>query len=182
MKTKLAIMLVLLSLSGVAAAQTTVSIEDVSVPPGGTVVVPIMINNVTDAGSAQIDLTYDKNVVNVISVTDGQFDVPISNINNAIGVTTIGAFQTVSAGLNGNVRLADVTLKAVGSAGDTSSLTLSITTLKTVGPPQVDIPASPDNGVFTITQVTAVPTLMPAGLILLIGMLALLAIGKIRRK
>jgi adhesin/invasin len=142
-------------LSPAAAAATTVSIQDVTVLPGGSATIPIMITDVTDVGVAAIEFSFNPSVVHVTAVTDSQFDVCDPTINNVSGEFEIAGVQFWSSGLNGNVRLANVTLKAVGAAGQSSPLNLTINELKTVGPPSQNIPADVDDGTFTITGVAA---------------------------
>jgi hypothetical protein len=142
-------------LSPAAAAATTVSIQDVTVLPGGSATIPIMITDVTDVGVAAIEFSFNPSVVHVTAVTDSQFDVCDPTIDNVTGEFEIAGVQFWSSGLNGNVRLANVTLKAVGTAGQSSPLNLTINELKTVGPPSQNIPADVDDGTFTITGVAA---------------------------
>ena len=132
-----------------------VDIEDARAPPGGNATTPIMIYNVTNLGSAMINLTFNASVVHVTNVSGGDFDSgPIGNIDNSAGVARIGAFQIYSPGLNGDVKLCDVELLAVGSVDEISPLDLEIEELKDATPEGNDIPAIVDPGLFTIAEVT----------------------------
>jgi hypothetical protein len=92
-------------------SETEVSIEDASAPQGGTVTVPINITGVENMCGANIWLNYNKDIVIVDSVSDGDL-VPLTyNINNTAGVTKI-TWDTTS-GETGDFVFADVTLKAV---------------------------------------------------------------------
>ncbi|HIC92398.1 MAG TPA: hypothetical protein EYP21_10145, partial [Syntrophaceae bacterium] len=128
----------------------------VQLAPGANTTVPIMINNITDpngVGSATIELYYNPSVVHVTNVANGDFDLVIQNINNTIGVTSIGASK-FGAGLTGSANIANVTLQAVGIEGERSPLNISILLLKNATPQQGDIPANPVNGTFFIIDQT----------------------------
>ena len=134
----------------------TISIPDCSAPPGENVTVSIMIDNVTNAGVCEINLTYNASVVHVLSVTNSQFDMLIPTIDNPAGLTVIGTMQMLSPGLTGeHIRLCDVELQAVGNPAETSPLNISITTLKEAGAVEIPIPATPINGTFQIPDETA---------------------------
>ena len=59
---------ILLFITSSAVGATTLSIGDGSALPNNTDVVPIMINDVTDAGAIQLILVYDPTVVQAINV------------------------------------------------------------------------------------------------------------------
>jgi hypothetical protein len=89
--------------------ETEVSIEDASAPQGGTVTVPINIVDVENMCGANIWLNYNKDVVIVDSVSDGDL-VPLThNIDNTAGVTKM-TWDTTS-GMTGGFVFAYVTLK-----------------------------------------------------------------------
>jgi hypothetical protein len=152
--TSVVIMFLILSLlpmlSPVSAAATTISIEDITVLPGESATVPIMITDVTNVGVASIMFSYDPSVVHVTAVTDSEFDVCDPTINNDTGEFLIAGVQMMSDGLNGNVRLANVTLNAVGFAGQSSPLNIAIDELVTAEASPQDILADVDNGTFII--------------------------------
>jgi hypothetical protein len=152
-----AVLSLLIVLSPTAAAATTISVQDVTVLPGGSATIPIMITDVTDVGVAAIEFSYNPSVVHVTAVTDSQFDVCDPTIDNVTGEFEIAGVQFWSPGLNGNARLANVTLKAVGTSGQSSPLSITINELKTVGPPSQNIPADVDDGTFTIQADTTAP-------------------------
>jgi hypothetical protein len=103
---------------------TEVSIENASAPQGGTVTVPINITGVANMCGANIWLNYNKDVVIVDSVSDGDL-VPLTHsIDNTAGVTKI-TWDTTS-GMTGDFVFAYVTLKAVGNQGDTSLLDIDV--------------------------------------------------------
>ena len=135
-------------------AEIIISIGDARALYGENVTIPILMSNITNVGIADISLSYNQSVVHVISVTDSDFDVTDSTIDNSSGLTRIGALQTISQGLNGVVRVANVTLKAVGSGGDSCTLNLTINELKEASPGEITIPATTYNGTFTIVEIT----------------------------
>ena len=147
------------------SAQTVmgrVSIGDMSAQPGGVVTTAITISDVTNLGVAEINLRYDSSVVHVLTVSNGDFDTgAISNVDNSAGVARIGAFQMQSEGLNGEVKLCEVELKAVGVAGASSKLKIEILELKDATPQGNEIPASGEEGLFTITMAGAAQTSSP---------------------
>ena len=123
-----------------------VSIEDTSAPPGGTVTVPINIADVENMCGANIWLNYNKNVVIVDSVSDGDI-VPLTySIDNTAGVTKM-VWDTTS-GMTGDFVFAYVTLKAVGNPGDTCLLDLDVKELYDCN--LVEIPRTVADGTFTI--------------------------------
>jgi len=124
---------------------TTVSIGDVFVEPGGNATTYLVINNVTDIGTADITLTYDPSVVHVVRVMNSDFNLLFRVINNSAGITRIGGIA--DDGLTGDVKLAGLMLKAVGDAGERSLLGININELKkSVPPPEISVPATVDNG------------------------------------
>ena len=131
-----------------------IRIDDASVLAGGNITTPIMISNITNVGTADISLTYNQSAVHVVVVDGSDFDYAGADINNAIGRTRIGAFQTSSAGLNGSVRVANITLNAVGNGGDSTALNLTINELKEASSEEISIPASVHNGTFTVWETT----------------------------
>ena len=132
----------------VPCPETVVSIEDASAPQGGTVTVPINIAGVENMCGASIWLNYNKDVVIVDSVSDGDL-VPLTHsIDNTAGVTKMN-WDTTS-GMTGDFVFAYVTLKAVGNQGDTCLLDLDVNELYDCVPPFNEIPRTVDDGTFMI--------------------------------
>ncbi|MDI6886381.1 MAG: choice-of-anchor D domain-containing protein, partial [archaeon] len=128
-----------------------VSISDASANTGETVTVPINITDVTNLGAASIWLSYDKDVVIVDSVSDGDLGSVTSAIDNTAGVTKMIWFS--ATGKTGDFVFAYATLKAVGSAGQTSPLDLDVKKLSDAsGNP---IPHTVKDGVFEIVTAPA---------------------------
>lgn len=136
--------------------EITVHIGDVVAMTGENTTTSIVITNITNLGTADITLSYNPAVVQVIAVNDGDFDFLGADIDNVIGRTRIGAFQTSTGGLNGTVRIANITLSAAGTGGDSDVLGLVINELKEASSEEISIPASVHNGTFTVWE-TAPP-------------------------
>jgi hypothetical protein len=127
-------------------SETVVSIENASAPQGATVTVPINITDVENMCGANIWLSYNKNLVIVDSVSDGNL-VPLTHsIDNTAGVTKIN-WDTTS-GMTGDFVFAYVTLKAVGNPGDTCLLDLDVKELYDCD--LVEIPRTVVNGTFEV--------------------------------
>ena len=125
-----------------------VTIPDVSAT--GMVTVPITIENVSNAGSCQLTLSYDPDVVIVSSACHSDFDSLFANLEDAAsGSVSILAYQT-STPLDGDVIVANVTFKAVGKSGSSTPLDLDVTTLTDATPECNPIPYTIRNGSFTI--------------------------------
>jgi len=112
-----------------SGAQTTsVSIADITAASGDVVTVPLMVNDMTDFGTATINITYDPLVVHVTNITDSSDSVIAAfNNNNAAGFTAISASNT--GGASGDIVFANVEFTAVGSDGDSTLLSLTIDSL-----------------------------------------------------
>ena len=145
----IALFLALASLIILPASATTVSIGDIFVKPGENAVTQIMIDNVTNLGVADINLTFDPSVVHVVSVESGDFDFLHAVIDNSTGIVRMGGID-YGDGLSGKVKLAEISLKAVGEHGETSALDMSINELKEASATETPIPATVDNGTMFI--------------------------------
>lgn len=132
------------------ATTTTIAIDDVFVEPDENAVVAIMINNVTNVGTADINVTYNSSIVHVIDVINSDFDFIHAVDNISAGFVRIGVMDYSDYGLNGNVKLGDMILQAVGNAGESDTLDISINELKKAFANETSIPAEVDNGIFTI--------------------------------
>jgi hypothetical protein len=131
-----------------------IRISDAVAMTGENATTSIVITNITNLGTADITLTYNQSVVQVIAVNDGDFDFLGADIDNVIGRTRIGAFQTSNGGLNGSITVANIALGAVGGGGDFTALCLTINELKEAGFEELSIPASVHNGTFTVWEMT----------------------------
>jgi hypothetical protein len=117
-------MLMLISISLVAASETTIGIDDYSVEPDNTITAPIRINDTVNMGGCEINFTYDPTIVHVTGVTQGDLRYSFKfNVNNGSGWMQANALDT--EGLSGNVTFAYIDLTAVGDDGDTSPLNIA---------------------------------------------------------
>lgn len=143
----IALFLALASLLILPASATTVSTGDIFVKPGENVAAQIIIDNVTNLGVVDVNLTFDPSVVHVVSVESGDFDFLHAVIDNSTGIVRMGGID-YGDGLSGKVKLAEISLKAVGEHGETSALEISINELKEAGAIETPIPATVDNGIM----------------------------------
>jgi hypothetical protein len=139
-----------------------IRIGDAVALTGENATTSIVITNIITVGTVDIMLTYNQSVVHVIAVNESDFDFMDAEIDNVIGKTRIGAFQTSPGGLNGSVRVANITLGTVGSGGDSGALCLAITELKKASSEEISIPASVHNGTFTVWETTPPLVVNPA--------------------
>lgn len=129
----------------------TVTIDDCNAPVGGFATTPVMINDVSTLGVADINLTFNPSVVSIESIEIGpDFNTGDSDIHNEAGYATLGGVSFETDGLTGDIKLADVTLSAVGDPGESSWLNITIVELKEAGAEETPIPATPINGTFII--------------------------------
>jgi PGF-CTERM protein len=140
------------------APANLVSITDVSANNSETVMMPINIINVTDLGAAIIWLSYNKSVVIVDEVSDGNLGSITAGIDNTSGVTKISWFA--ATGKTGDFVFAYVTLKVVGSTEKTSMLGLDVEKLVDTG--NNPITHTVDDGVFTVSGPLLTPTSTPS--------------------
>ena len=135
------------------AAQSVVSIQNATADPGQTVTVPINITGVTNLATADIWLSYNKDVVIVENVTKGNLGDITVGIDNTAGVTKMNWFS--ATGKTGDFVFAYVALKAVGSAGQTSVLDLEVKELTDTG--ANPITHTVEDGVFKILTPDTTP-------------------------
>ncbi len=131
------------------AGGTVVSIANITATPSSNVTLPIMVENVNNLAAGTIWLTYDPNVVHVLSVSQGDLGGITTGIDNATGKTTMSVFTT--APRSGNVTFANVLLRAVGAVNNTSPLTLSVPALADQN--GAAIPHTIKSGTFAISSI-----------------------------
>ena len=129
---------------------TIVSIEDVALGAGETTTVPIMIENLDGGMGANIILSFDPDVVQVLDITGGDFNLPLYTLIENDNGNAQHAVLNFPAGLSGDVVFANVTLEAIGEGGDTSPLDLEVVSL-TDGVDE--IAHEVDNGTFMVGEV-----------------------------
>ena len=104
--------LLILLLTATQACATTVSLADETVEIGGTVTIPIMVNEITDYGGGTINIEYDPSVVHVTAVMSSpDSQVAAYNPNNTMGLVRISASNVYGA--SGDIAFANVEFTAV---------------------------------------------------------------------
>jgi hypothetical protein len=114
---------VIVSYSGLPPS-TTVRIGSAVAGEDETDVVSVMLENVNDLGYVGVNLSFNESVVNVIDVSDSDFDFPPNNYTRGPGWVLLEGGQSEKE-LKGTVRLCNVTLHSVGECGDMSPLNLT---------------------------------------------------------
>ncbi len=144
----------LISISLVAASETTIGIDDCSVKPADTITAPIRINDTLMLGGCEINFTYEPAVVHVTGITQGDLRFSlVSNVDNGSGWVQANALDT--EGLSGNVTFAHIDLTAVGVVGDISPL--NITSVNLIDTNYTEISYTVNNGSFAIISTDLEP-------------------------
>ena len=138
-------------LSQMSVVATTVSISDAQVGPSGTIVLPIMIYDVTNVSGAYINMSFDQSVVYVTAIGDSDLNLTTyRNINNNSGFVGYAAINWPSALGGPNITFANVTLEAVGGVGDSCLMALNVVSMQDAN--YSEIPRTIVNGTFTISD------------------------------
>jgi hypothetical protein len=142
--------LFLISFFILAGSATTVTIGDIF--SEGEVTVPIMINDVENAGAATIKVTYNPTVIIVTDITKGDFGSFMPNPYYAEeGWVKIAAWQVGEGSvLSGNKKFAVLTISPRGSYGEISDLELDLEQLADYSDEYNDIEADVIDGFFYI--------------------------------
>jgi hypothetical protein len=159
-------------------ASANVSIGDITLAPGATATLPIMIDEAAmNISAAQINLTYDPTVVQVTAVVGNpQWDDFFCN-DTIDGERRMTGYRWGSE-LTPPVKFADVTVKAIGNPGDYTPLDLEGEVFPWGhGTPYI---LYVSNGSVLITA--AVPVYNVFGMIALIGLLAIVLAVTVRRR
>jgi len=147
----ISIFISLIFLIQVQAAQTIVSINDVSVEPGKDISATIILNDVTNYGTGTIKVTYDPAIAQVTGV-EGSIDSSVLawNADNNAGSVTISAWN--SNVKSGDIVFADIKFHAIGNSGSSEPLTLDAATLQDTS--DNEIPTTLDHGSLSITELS----------------------------
>jgi hypothetical protein len=139
-------------------SETVVSIPNATVKGGATVTLNITINNVTDLAAADIWLAYDKDVVTVDSIANGNLgSLTAKTIDNTNGVAKMNWFSTTAQ--TGSFTFASVTLHAGATTG-TCTLDLQVKELTDISLNPISCTAN--DGTFTVdATLPSVTTLTP---------------------
>jgi hypothetical protein len=158
--------ILLLSLSAVGLCSASgglieVGIGSARVEQNAAATLPVTIHNATDLGSIDLELTFDPAIVTVTSITAGEFDTTVTNLEEtANGFVKIVAFQAANPSLNGTIVLAQVTLGAVGAVDSTTPLNITVNRMTDATPLCRNLSYALTNGSFTVIP-TAEPTPAP---------------------
>jgi len=145
------LLFILFSAVVVSASPASVKIGNASITVGEHVNIPITIENADEEIScATIVVTYDGDIVRVVSVSKGNFDRLVCN--NTLGRIKIVAFQTGEEGLKEGI-VANLYVEAKNEGY--SPLNLKIETLKDNEGKKV--PATALNGFISVSSPTASP-------------------------
>jgi hypothetical protein len=173
------VLLVSLTMSALAdTPHSSIVIDDLLVPQGGTATVSITITEATNnISSVDLELTYDTAVVVLVNVTNSDFDNFFWNEPTPGQVKMLG-FQGASASLTVPVKVADLTFQGVGGAGANTSLTLEGCSYMGTGSPYGNITLSSGSGYIA----EGVPVFNTVGMVALVGLFALVLVVTARRK
>ena len=155
----------------------TVSIDNITLAPQATAIIPITITEADkNVSSAQINLTYDPAVVQIIDVGNSDFDNFDHNIIN--GEVKMAGYQGSSPSLVPPIKFANVTIKAIGNPGDCTPLNLELGAIMSHGSSFHN--QLPNNG--SVCIVVGVPVYNTFGMIALIGLLAIVLAVAVRKR
>jgi hypothetical protein len=130
--------LLLLASSGVFAQGTQLVVSDGSALHGDTDTVTISLNNVTNVGAVDLDLSFDENVVlQTGSISWGDFGAADAHtINNSTGMIEMNWFSL--GGQTGDFTLCTITFEAIGNYPECSDLELTFTDVVDVAGPPIE--------------------------------------------
>ena len=136
------------------------SIGSIYAEQNAATTVPVMIYNAADLGSIDLELSFNPAVVTITSITGGDFDVTVINIEEATtGFVKVVAFQAANQGLNNTIVLAQVTLGAVGAVNATTPLNITVNRMTDATPCCRNLSYAITNGLFTVIPSTEpIPT------------------------
>jgi len=138
---------VLLMIGGASADGAVIGIGDGS----GYTTVPITVTNGANVGSIHVNMTFDPSIVSVVSVSKGEMDSVMPNLEHVgDGYVQIIGYQTSHPGLNGDFNVAHVVFKSVSASGS-CPVNLSVVTFKDSTPKGNVMAYTISNGVYTAT-------------------------------
>jgi hypothetical protein len=149
---KILLMFSLICLLPLASAQQlTVSVGDISGAKGGTSKVPITLAGASDIGSMDIVLKYDTDILNAISVENGELGKnSFVEANTAKGGEVVIALAT-SSGINGDGTAAIISFEVKGDVGSKSDLILDKVVVNDIN--LAEVTATAKNGMLRVTEV-----------------------------
>jgi hypothetical protein len=134
------------------AQNNVLSIGDIEVSLGSSIITPLLIHNATSVAGIDLYLTYDPAIVQVTAITVGDFDdsfggFPLFDLTNAQNGSVRIAVAKI-AGLSGDKIIANVELTAMALGG--SDLTIDIALMTDDG--GLELTGSTDDGTFTVSE------------------------------
>jgi hypothetical protein len=182
--------LVLLVMASAGATEVKVDPASQTVAAGDAFQVNITVENVVDMKADQAVLNFDPSVMQVTSVTEGDFlestggsAIGTKDYDNTagrawVGYSLYGTFTPVSgSGILATIEF-EIDPNAPGGTHD-----LSLTGVELINASNGDISTGVTNGTITIPKpIVPVPVLSGIGMIVLIGMLAIVAISVTKRR
>ena len=140
--------LVLAALLAVPAAGLTLTVQDRSVEPNGTVVVPIMVADAQDLGGVDLVLVYDPAILRFESAAQGSLADRARVSSNETGPGRVAIAVASPGSLTGTGPIVALTFAAVGPAGARSAVALEAVRAVTVDDDPV--PAQVVNGTVSV--------------------------------
>lgn len=132
-----------------AVSGTALIAESRTVPPGGSVQVPVNFQNAQSIGSLGFKLSYNPSVVQVVKVSKGSLMAPATFTSNVQSDVIIFGFAMPQS-ISGTGSTAVVEFQALGSEGSKSPLTL--TEIMATGSSGSALSVNSVNGELTIGQ------------------------------
>ncbi len=126
----------------------TISMEDVQIPEKSKTSGVLMISEVTNLGSFDINLSWDPTIVDIDKINGGNFSL-FHHIDHDNGFVVLTGYTIET--VNGNAVIADILFEAVGSSGSSCSLMVTYCQLLTADPQPEEIDCSYDENLATIT-------------------------------
>ena len=141
--------LLILASSSAFAQDPELVVGDGAALNGDTDTVTLSLNNVTNVGAVDLDLSFNPSIVQEVSISWGDFGAAEAHtINNVTGVIEMNWFSL--GGQTGSFTLCTITFSAVGDFPDCSNLNLTFTDVVDVaGPPIVHTKI---NGEFCVLE------------------------------
>ncbi|MBL7117599.1 MAG: hypothetical protein ISS94_02285 [Candidatus Syntrophoarchaeum sp.] len=96
----LALIIVIAALAPAIAASPIISIGSYTAEVSSNVIVPVKITNASAVAGGSVKITFNPAIVNVQSVTPGDFGTLTSNINNANGSLRVAASRVTTIGID----------------------------------------------------------------------------------
>ena len=184
--------LVLLVMASAGATEVKVDPESQTVAAGDAFQVNITVEAVANMRADQAILNFDPDVMQVTSVTEGDFlesaggsAIGTKDYDNTAGKAWVGySLQDRLKHVSGSGILATIEFETYPDApGGTYDLSLTGVVLIDANDPPMEISTGVTNGTITIPKpIVAVPVLSGIGMIVLIGMLAIVAISVTKRR